>query len=324
MPHVKDPILVHDWHPVAKASDLDNGKVAQARLLGEDLVLWSEGGKLHAWKDLCIHRGARLSLGKVAGGCLQCPYHGWLYDGSGCCVKIPAHPEQKPPARARAVTYACREAYGLIWACLSETPNALPVFPEWHLPGVRDFTMGPYTLESGGPRIIENFLDLAHLSVVHEGILGIGDRGEIGRYTVETTPEGIHATDIVIWQPDPDGSGSPGEAHYTYRVMRPLTAYLTKVAGGSRFTMMIIASPMDELHTNTWIVFSMQGIDTTPSDQLMYWMEKVFLQDKPVVQSQRPELLPLDLQAELHLNCDRTSIAYRQWLRQLGVTFGTA
>ena len=50
----------------------------------------------------------------------------------------------------------------------------------------------------------------------------------------------------------------------------------------------------------------------------------ITLQDVPIVESQRPELLPLDLQAELHLGSDRTAIAYRKWLRELGLTFGTA
>jgi phenylpropionate dioxygenase-like ring-hydroxylating dioxygenase large terminal subunit len=319
-----DPVLVNDWHPVARSEDLSGGRPVACRLFGEDLVLWSSAGVIHAWRDLCIHRGAKLSLGKVTDGCLQCPYHGWIYDPTGACVKIPAHPEQKPPARARTFVYKCREAYGLIWACLSATPNDLPVFPEWDDPGVRRFTMGSYEMDAGGPRIIENFLDLAHLHVVHEGILGIEGRGEIGRYAVEKRPDGIHATDIVVWQPDPDGSGQAAQAHYTYWVMRPLTAYLTKNAGTSEFRMMIIATPVDEVRTRAWIVFSMKGADATPSSQLVEWTERVFLQDKPVVQSQRPELLPLDLQAELHLNCDRTSIAYRQWLNELGVGFGTS
>ena len=45
----------------------------------------------------------------------------------------------------------------------------------------------------------------------------------------------------------------------------------------------------------------------------------ITLQDVPIVESQRPELLPLDLQAELHLRSDRTAIAYRKWLRQVGI-----
>jgi phenylpropionate dioxygenase-like ring-hydroxylating dioxygenase large terminal subunit len=319
-----DPVLVNDWHPVARSEDVSGGKPFACRLFSEDLVLWSSGGEVHAWRDLCIHRGAKLSLGKVTNGCLQCPYHGWIYDASGTCVKIPAHPEQKPPPRARTFTYRCREAYGLVWACMGEAPNALPVFPEWTDSGVRKFTMGPYVMDAGGPRIIENFLDLAHLSVVHEGILGIDGRGEIGRYSVEKRADGIHASDIRVWQPDPDGSGQSAEAHYYYWVMRPLTAYLKKSAGSSVFTMMIIATPVDDVRTQAWIVFSMRGADSTTSQQLIDWTDRVFLQDKPVVQSQRPEMLPLDLQAELHLNCDRTSIAYRQWLNELGVSFGTS
>jgi phenylpropionate dioxygenase-like ring-hydroxylating dioxygenase large terminal subunit len=47
-------------------------------------------------------------------------------------------------------------------------------------------------------------------------------------------------------------------------------------------------------------------------------------QDTRIVESQRPELLPLDLQAELHLRSDRMAIAYRQWLGNLGLAFGTS
>jgi hypothetical protein len=34
--------------------------------------------------------------------------------------------------------------------------------------------------------------------------------------------------------------------------------------------------------------------------------------------------VPIDLQAELHLRSDRTAIAYRKWLKQLGLAFGTS
>jgi hypothetical protein len=47
-------------------------------------------------------------------------------------------------------------------------------------------------------------------------------------------------------------------------------------------------------------------------------------QDIPVVESQRPELLPLDLQAELHLRSDRLAIAYRQYLKKCGLRLGTS
>ncbi|MGH7763637.1 MAG: aromatic ring-hydroxylating dioxygenase subunit alpha, partial [Candidatus Dormibacteraceae bacterium] len=52
------------------------------------------------------------------------------------------------------------------------------------------------------------------------------------------------------------------------------------------------------------------------------FQDRIFAQDLPILESQRPELLPLDLQAELHLRSDRTAIAYRRWLKQLGVRTG--
>src|SRR5207253_7686284 len=56
--------LVNQWHVVALSEDLDANKPRAVRLLGEDLVLWrDESGGVHAWKDYCGHRGARLSLG---------------------------------------------------------------------------------------------------------------------------------------------------------------------------------------------------------------------------------------------------------------------
>ena len=59
-------------------------------------------------------------------------------------------------------------------------------------------------------------------------------------------------------------------------------------------------------------------------EQVRQFQDVIIKQDIPIVESQRPELLPLDLQAELHLRSDRTAIAYRRWLRELGVTIGTA
>ena len=59
-------------------------------------------------------------------------------------------------------------------------------------------------------------------------------------------------------------------------------------------------------------------------DETRSFEDAITLQDIPIVESQRPELLPLDLQAELHLRSDRTAIAYRKWLKQLGLTFGTS
>ena len=40
--------------------------------------------------NVCPHRGADLSKGKIVDGNVQCPYHGWEYNGDGKLVKVPS------------------------------------------------------------------------------------------------------------------------------------------------------------------------------------------------------------------------------------------
>jgi phenylpropionate dioxygenase-like ring-hydroxylating dioxygenase large terminal subunit len=49
---------------------------------------------------------------------------------------------------------------------------------------------------------------------------------------------------------------------------------------------------------------------------------KIVAQDVGNLESHRPKQLPLNPQAEFHVPCDRGSLAYRKWLKQLGVTYG--
>jgi hypothetical protein len=63
---------------------------------------------------------------------------------------------------------------------------------------------------------------------------------------------------------------------------------------------------------------------TISNEDLKTFNDSIIYADLPIIKSQRPELLPLDLQAELHLRSDRTAVAYRRWLQKLGLTIGTS
>ena len=58
------------------------------KLLDQPLVIWRSNGNLSAFYDLCIHRGAALSLGWLSGDRLVCAYHGWNYAADGRCTRI--------------------------------------------------------------------------------------------------------------------------------------------------------------------------------------------------------------------------------------------
>jgi len=316
-----DPVLFNDWHVVAYASDLKEGKPMAVRLLEEDIVLWRVGDTIHAWRDLCLHRGTRLSLGKIENECLICPYHGWTYNEEGQCIRFPAHPQQIPPAKAHAQVYGVQQRYGWIWVTLGKPEHDPPVIPEWDDRSFRKVDCGPYGIRANGPRVIENFLDVTHFPFVHQGFLGDPAYPEVNDYEVETTADGVTARDISVWQPDPDGTGQGAYVNYTYKVLRPLTAYFIKNTGG-RFAIFFTVTPVQEGYSQAWMYVAMDYSEL-PDEQVRLFQDEIFKQDLPIVESQRPELLPLDLQAEIHLRSDRTAIAYRKWLKELGLTFGT-
>jgi phenylpropionate dioxygenase-like ring-hydroxylating dioxygenase large terminal subunit len=321
---IDDPVLLNDWHVVARSSDVAAGTVLARRLLGQDVVLWRSQEGLCAWQDLCLHRGAKLSGGRIQDGCLVCPYHGWRYDASGRCRYIPAQPSQPPPTRARAPSYRVAEKYGLVWVSVGEPSQEVPDFPEWPNDAFRKVGAGPYLFQAHAPRVIENFLDVGHFPFVHAGFLGDPEHTEVGDYEVETTLGGIVARDIKVWQPDPDGTGQSAEVKYTYRVLRPLTAYFQKSHKTQIFSIFNCVTPADQRQSISWLIMALNYSSQTTDEQLRSYQDVVSGQDIPVVESQRPELLPLDLQAELHLRSDRTAIAYRKWLKTLGLKYGTA
>ena len=60
------------------------------RLWGEPLVIYRDNeGELVSLLDVCPHRSAPLSMGKVEGGELTCIYHGWTFGAGGACTDVP-------------------------------------------------------------------------------------------------------------------------------------------------------------------------------------------------------------------------------------------
>lgn len=316
----RDPILYDDWHPVAPVQDLAHQNPIGVRLLGEEVVVWQSHGEILAWQDLCIHRGTRLSLGRVDDGLLECAYHGWTYNDQGRCVRIPAHPGQTPPSKASVKTYKTQVQYGLVWVSLGEPTRAIPPFPEWDDATYRKIFCGPYHVNAGGPRIVENFLDVGHFPFVHEGILGDRQYPEIQDYESEIGAEGVVSQGVRIYQPDPYGTGVGDVVTYTYRAYRPLTAYFCKESQ-QRFSILLMITPHEPVVSTARMWMAMNYGYDIPEKELVAYQDKIFAQDRPIVESQRPERLPLDLQAELHLRSDRTAIAYRKWLKELGLTY---
>jgi phenylpropionate dioxygenase-like ring-hydroxylating dioxygenase large terminal subunit len=332
----RDPVIENAWHPVAASAALARGEVRPAALLGRELALWrGDDGILHAWEDRCPHRGTRFSIARVRGNEIACAYHGWSFDARGQCTRIPALPGFAPPAAACARTYAAKERYGLVWACIGAPAGDVPPYPEYDDAALRKVVCGPYDVASSGPRIVENFLDMAHFATVHEGILGDAAHPAVRDYQVGPLGgeggegAGITATGCFAWQPQTNTLAHGGsEVEYTYRVVAPLTAILTKVPEvqrGFREAISLHVQPLSEEASRAWIVVAMSNF-VQPDEELRAFQDRIFLQDRPILENQRPKRLPLavarDEGAEVSVACDRMSVAYRRYLAGSGLRFG--
>jgi phenylpropionate dioxygenase-like ring-hydroxylating dioxygenase large terminal subunit len=330
-----DAVLLNEWHVVADSASIAPGSLAAATLLERDLVVWRDAsGGVHVWEDLCMHRGSRLSKGFVRDDRLVCPYHGWNYDRSAQCVLMPAAPADKPMKRARAIAHAAVERYGLIWACLGTPTHDIPEFPEWHDAGYKKVLCGPYRFRCGY-RAVENFVDPTHFPFVHAGVNGIIDQPDpIPPYEVFESSEGLATSEIRVTQPYGDPRNIPVIAFYAYKCLRPLVAYFKKrvviddpekASMGSaedRFCTFLTAQTVSPSESIVRIVCAM-NFSPAPSDEdVRRRQDLVYAQDSAIVDTQRPELIPLDLRRELHHRTDLLSHRYRSWLRDLGIQYG--
>ena len=84
------------WYFAALSSDLKPGKLQRYELLGEPVLLGrTRKGEVYAIRDICPHRAAPLSAGKLVAEAdgreaVECPYHGWRFGTDGGCTSIPS------------------------------------------------------------------------------------------------------------------------------------------------------------------------------------------------------------------------------------------
>jgi phenylpropionate dioxygenase-like ring-hydroxylating dioxygenase large terminal subunit len=183
--------LRNRWYVGALASKITDRPFA-CRLLGEPIVLFRpSSGEVVALEDRCIHRQAPLSLGEVVGDRLQCGYHGFEYDTSGACVRIPTQSRIPPGAGVRS--YPVREHQGFvhIWTgdpalCDTVPPYDFPYAadPAWRARYARFHGRFDHRL------LLDNLMDITHLPYAHKTTIGAAGVAEDA--TAKTERDGEH------------------------------------------------------------------------------------------------------------------------------------
>jgi phenylpropionate dioxygenase-like ring-hydroxylating dioxygenase large terminal subunit len=140
-----------------------------------------------------------------------------------------------------------------------------------------------------------------------------------------TDEEGLRTSPIEVWQPFADHRAIPLMAKYSYRILRPFTAYFSKDTGeGNLFCMLLTLTPLATDHCLVWLHVAINFGNDITDDQIRARQDEVFAQDKWIVESQSPPEIPLNLDAELHIRADKFSVGYRRWLKESGVQWGVS
>lgn len=72
------------WQRVCESDQLPEGLGLEIVHQGMVIALFRSEGQLFAIDGMCAHQGGPLARGKVANGCVTCPWHGWQYElGNG-------------------------------------------------------------------------------------------------------------------------------------------------------------------------------------------------------------------------------------------------
>lgn len=315
--------LAQFWYPVAFAHEITDKPYA-TRLLDERLVLFRlKSGAVFAARDICLHRGAPLSLGWVDNDEIVCKYHGVRYNKQGQCTCIPSQPDAAIPSKLKITTFSAIERYGLVWVRLVEGSTGLPEFNEWDDPEYICVLPDSVDLEAAAGRQVEGFLDVSHFAFVHTDSFGEPDNPEVPDYSVEHTRRGFRAdyiSNVSNYPLNLKHLNPPGFLwRRLFEVWLPFTAKLSVFFPNGQLHILNAASPISARKTRLFVPICRNFDKDAPLQDTLDFNHQVFAEDKAIVEQQYPEDLPLVLQDEVHIAGDKSSIAYRKGLAKLGL-----
>jgi phenylpropionate dioxygenase-like ring-hydroxylating dioxygenase large terminal subunit len=284
MTKTTDPVALDQWYAIATLSEISE-RPARTRLLGQDIV-----------------------YGRAPDGSLNVNEIG--QDG---------HLDASLPVRQR---YEC------LWTTLGTPARDIFHLPEAEESDRRVVVCGWVKMRTSGLRLVENFLDMAHFPYIHTNVLGAEPHTEVPRYDSEIRRDvdEVWATNCQFYQPQIVANGPGGMVQLAYRVPSPFVVMLYRVCPSSPNRLDVITmfiQPMEENLCRAQPVMYLVD-DQAARIDLLKFEQIIFLQDRIIVENQRPVLLPLEPRSEIPTRADISSVVYRRWLKEKGIRYGTA
>ncbi|XP_073112272.1 pheophorbide a oxygenase, chloroplastic [Elaeis guineensis] len=340
------------WYPVSLVEDLDPSLPTPFQLLNRDLVLWKDprSGDWLAFDDRCPHRLAPLSEGRIdEDGCLQCSYHGWSFDRTGSCVRIPQASSEGPEARAILSPRACvaklptlvSQGLLFVWPDENGWEKAAATKPPMLPEDFNDPSFSTVTIQRdlfyGYDTLMENVSDPSHIDFAHHKVTGRRDRAKPLPFKMESSG---------VWGFAGSDSGNP---RISAKFVAPCY-YMNKIEidtklpffGDQKWVIWICSFniPMAPGKTRS-IVCSARNFFQFTMPGPAWWQlvprwyghwtsNKVYDGDMIVLQGQEKIFLSKSKEASADVNqqytkitftptqADRLVLAFRNWLRRYG------
>lgn len=308
-------MYINFWYPMALSEELGDSPV-KSKALDQDFVLFRDShGQTHCLADTCIHRGGALGLGKLKGDCIQCPYHGWQYNGAGQCTHIPTlRPKATIPNRARVDSYPVAERYGIVFAFLGDLPEAerppLMKIAQWDKEGW-SVTSLVYDWKASFERVIENGLDATHTEFVHPsaGLQGGFNPDDLlDERLVQSDWGSAMQTDTPKVKIEHGHHGPSSQ--WTF-----LTFQMDQFNGSFMFYSFI--RPIDAHSVKRYLFNARDFQHGEKMDKELVETTLGFeKEDRPVIEGMRPLFSPSDFTSELLLPEDEVVVSYRKYLQK--------
>ncbi|MDF3872851.1 aromatic ring-hydroxylating dioxygenase subunit alpha [Pseudomonas putida] len=309
--------LKQAWYVAAWADEVGREKLLERTIIEQSICLYRrEDGTPVAIGNVCAHRCAPLSMGRLVGDAVQCPYHGLQFGPSGACTHNP-HNDGKIPAKMSVPSYPVVERHKAIWVWMGNPADADPAtIPDYscHEDSGLGFVYGMLVVHANYKLIADNLLDLSHAATVHEGLLSMpGLYGKVDTVQSGTTvyanrwmPDGeIQPAHAMLWT-----DHVPGENVDQWAYMRwdapghlLLDVGVTKVGAPRTRGLFIygtdILTPIDD-HTTYYfwgVSRSYSVVDPEVDAQWHKIIEMAFDgQDKPMIEGQQRMLGERDIE----------------------------
>jgi len=318
-------MIPDQWYAILESREVKRNHPVGITRMGEKMVAWRDhNGSVVIQSDLCPHRGAALSAGKIMGDALQCPFHGFEYDPSGQCVLIPANGKNAPvPKTFKVKSYIVREQNGYVFIWWGREQETYPPLPEFN-----DLDSSFSTSEDHAhwsvdySRAIENQLDVFHLPFPHRTTIGRGNRTIADGPLVTLVDDKM---DIWVYNRIDDGSIARRSGELETPDRPPFLRFIfpnlwmNRISNDVRIT--VYFTPIDAENCMMYLRYYLRGPKPPWIANFAVWGMKIFSkiilnQDKRVVITQRPLKTGLQIGEKL-IPADQPIILYRRHRKEL-------